>query len=100
MGIHPIPVPVEGNKVDFDLIKDISNQLFIGKKVLILHNGSKTSRENVKGLLKLIPTKDVFRVRVMGDKDFEKQREPDPNLEKYYRISAETVSNYFFNNSR
>lgn len=100
MGIHPVPAPVEGNKVDSDLIKDISNQLLIGKRVLILHNGSKNSRENAQGLLKLIPAEDVFRVRIMEDKDFENQREPDPKLEKYYRISVDTISGYFVNNPR
>ncbi len=78
-------------QVDSDVIKDIHNQLSSGRKVLILYDPSEISRQSAQGLLKKIPTDDVYRVLMMDKNYFEEQKSKNPDIANSYQILAEKI---------
>ncbi len=96
MGKFTFVIPKRDNAIDSDIIRDIRNQLSRGKKVVIVHNPSLSSRDAVNSLLKRLPLDDVYRVRPIEESDFEHLREIEPATD-YYQISAEGILGYLPN---
>ena len=66
MGKFSTPVSRLETTFHPDLIQDISAQLSGGRKVFIIYDESKISRQRASSILKKIPTDDVYRVLLLS----------------------------------